>query len=835
MTTASEMQAAADKVVANFDRINQFVNGDAATLVNTDNGQVPSIAKIASDFGDLDEARDEAVAAAATATTKAGEAAASAASAATAAAFNVPWLGITPDPDNTGAYLVPAFEFWPTEERVWRDGALRTMSDLTDHGDGSFTLGTIPAGFSAGSTAIIEFEHTLGDAVSGRMYSQAANTSSLAGGYDVEPRLSSGLAFAGARITNRAAANATADLHQFGMNRLVFAVPASGTALYQIDDGIAVTGPSSATYATPIRICIGRLANNTSVLSGVTIKRVILFAGALTAAQIQAALDATDPNPIPEAPLTVPKWVPEIVADNGTILRPLMHPDWSRGLCWFENDVHDITDILELRGTAPNQQWAAIRPPRGLRHTAGWAVTTDVDLPAAWQVAPNNPTGQIFQSFNPALSSPTGSASRFQWKAGTTGGFPVFQYTVSYTGTTVGNISGGATPGTVPALDGEYLNGIHRIGVNMPPTGSQAHTGVDARPIGTAPGTSALNAATQRPAYFGWGGFFNGSTYSLPMTNISLVCATIWPRALSAAEFRRAMLWNEHNVKPIWTHGDSYGNLGWIRDSILLHAKQAGFKYLPTFRTSRGSQGLTYHNEYLAAWITAYPELADSILVLAEGGLDIGNQNNLAGAAQNPLSIRDAIGLLNTILGRHPDNLAVILEPQTNLASISGLVKETGTAQAGASGSITLAAGATSTSITSQAVRITGGTGAGQTRFVSAYNTTTKVATVSPNWTTTPDATSQYRVLSTLEYQNEFVDAIKGSFADSFAPTNRLMQSQYATAEDYDSAVISGATPSALRSDDIHVTFGTWTPSDSGHYWLGLAAYRRLRDLGLRL
>jgi hypothetical protein len=71
---------------------------------------------------------------------------------------------------------------------------------------------------------------------------------------------------------------------------------------------------------------------------------------------------------------------------------------------------------------------------------------------------------------------------------------------------------------------------------------------------------------------------------------------------------------------------------------------------------------------------------------------------------------------------------------------------EDDTAQAGASGSITLAAGATSSDLTGFVITLDGGTGSGQTRVITGYNGTTKVATVYPNWTTPPDATSTYVV-----------------------------------------------------------------------------------------
>lgn len=75
---------------------------------------------------------------------------------------------------------------------------------------------------------------------------------------------------------------------------------------------------------------------------------------------------------------------------------------------------------------------------------------------------------------------------------------------------------------------------------------------------------------------------------------------------------------------------------------------------------------------------------------------------------------------------------------------------EHGTAQAGASGTITLAAGASATnsyySGRGAIVFIRSGTGAGQDRPISAYVGSTKVASVTPNWTTAPDNTSVYDI-----------------------------------------------------------------------------------------
>lgn len=80
-------------------------------------------------------------------------------------------------------------------------------------------------------------------------------------------------------------------------------------------------------------------------------------------------------------------------------------------------------------------------------------------------------------------------------------------------------------------------------------------------------------------------------------------------------------------------------------------------------------------------------------------------------------------------------------------------ILENGTAQAGAAGSITLASGAAGYDLSGCIVRTTGGTGGGgannQARVITAYNTSTKVATVVPNWETNPDATTTYDILVT--------------------------------------------------------------------------------------
>lgn len=89
----------------------------------------------------------------------------------------------------------------------------------------------------------------------------------------------------------------------------------------------------------------------------------------------------------------------------------------------------------------------------------------------------------------------------------------------------------------------------------------------------------------------------------------------------------------------------------------------------------------------------------------------------------------------------------------------------TATAQAGASGTITLAADAPAVDISGLLIVIVSGTGAGQVRRIASYVTGTKVATMEANWATPPDSSSVYRILidcfrfSELHVKAEFANA----------------------------------------------------------------------------
>ena len=96
------------------------------------------------------------------------------------------------------------------------------------------------------------------------------------------------------------------------------------------------------------------------------------------------------------------------------------------------------------------------------------------------------------------------------------------------------------------------------------------------------------------------------------------------------------------------------------------------------------------------------------------------------------------------------DALATDAANEIRDAVINRISARQNTAQAGAAGSITLdaAASATTDFYKGALIFLDGGTGAGQARLCTAYNGTTKVATVVPNWATNPDVTSTFVVLA---------------------------------------------------------------------------------------
>jgi hypothetical protein len=121
------------------------------------------------------------------------------------------------------------------------------------------------------------------------------------------------------------------------------------------------------------------------------------------------------------------------------------------------------------------------------------------------------------------------------------------------------------------------------------------------------------------------------------------------------------------------------------------------------------------------------------------------------------------------------------------IAADTGLKpQDQGTAQAGASTSITLRSGASSSDnfYTGCIVVIVGGTGAGQSKLIRGYTGAARLASINGAWVTTPDATSVYAVLPL----GATVDAANGNISVNLA----TIQANAITAASINAAALNG-------------------------------------------
>lgn len=128
----------------------------------------------------------------------------------------------------------------------------------------------------------------------------------------------------------------------------------------------------------------------------------------------------------------------------------------------------------------------------------------------------------------------------------------------------------------------------------------------------------------------------------------------------------------------------------------------------------------------------------------------------------------------------------------------------TGTAQAGASGSITLDSGASSSDdfYNNALIVITSGTGIGQARFISDYVGSTKVASTQGNWITNPDNTSTFAVVA--------FGSIPGASAPTVTEIRQEMDnnSTRLAAIETDTQDIQNRLPAALVSGRMDASVG---------------------------
>ncbi len=140
--------------------------------------------------------------------------------------------------------------------------------------------------------------------------------------------------------------------------------------------------------------------------------------------------------------------------------------------------------------------------------------------------------------------------------------------------------------------------------------------------------------------------------------------------------------------------------------------------------------------------------------------------SNRSAAMQNPWTVAPSTGTYTIFPGTKAADLGDVWEATASAHSTVGTFGQvnapslTGTASAGAAGEIRLAGGvATNDYYNDAAIKLTKGTGAGQTREISDYTGSNTSAKLTTDWITTPDATS------------EFVVIPKGSQAGATVPT----------------------------------------------------------------
>lgn len=101
----------------------------------------------------------------------------------------------------------------------------------------------------------------------------------------------------------------------------------------------------------------------------------------------------------------------------------------------------------------------------------------------------------------------------------------------------------------------------------------------------------------------------------------------------------------------------------------------------------------------------------------------------------------------NVVAGQNYIDVGEDMDEEFTVTLLNGTVR--GTAQAGGASSITLAAsdGMSAARALGKPIFLTGGLGTGQLRRITLYDSTTKIATITPAWTTVPDVTTTYLVV----------------------------------------------------------------------------------------
>lgn len=191
------------------------------------------------------------------------------------------------------------------------------------------------------------------------------------------------------------------------------------------------------------------------------------------------------------------------------------------------------------------------------------------------------------------------------------------------------------------------------------------------------------------------------------------------------------------------------------------------------------------------------------------------------GALLDAAGVRSAVGLasanLDTQLTAIDDFLdtevaAILAAVDTEIAAlIASSIIRTNTAQAGAAGTITLDASASASDdfYNNTIIVITAGTGAGQSRIISDYVGSSKVATVNGNWVTNPSSDSVFYILPF------------GSIPGASAPTAAQVADAVWEEQIGDHSGVAGSTAEQLAA--AGAAGDPWATAVPGAYGAGTA------------
>jgi hypothetical protein len=142
-------------------------------------------------------------------------------------------------------------------------------------------------------------------------------------------------------------------------------------------------------------------------------------------------------------------------------------------------------------------------------------------------------------------------------------------------------------------------------------------------------------------------------------------------------------------------------------------------------------------------------------------------------------------------------------------------VSRSGTAQAGGASTITLDASAVATDdyYNGSMVRIVSGTGVGQTRFISDYVGSTKVATVNRSWSTNPSSASVYAI---IPHEDVWDSLCTGELSAIPSATSSMRALLLALWERFFYKRTQTATTFTQFKADSSTSLGTATVADDG-------------------